>query len=130
MELTDVLRLAIDGQLSLDQADVEMASKDFGLMKRAKPLAVLHPASAEDVARVVRAAYRSSWGLTVSARGEGHSINGQAQTKNGIVIAMSRSSAETSSLCRRDVRGRLGWGAMDTGVNGYPNAWAGSQVMD
>ncbi|KAF4358288.1 hypothetical protein F8388_014558 [Cannabis sativa] len=91
MELTDVLRLAIDGQLSLDQADVEMASKDFGLMKRAKPLAVLHPASAEDVARVVRAAYRSSWGLTVSARGEGHSINGQAQTKNGIVIAMSRS---------------------------------------
>ncbi|XP_062098868.1 cytokinin dehydrogenase 5 [Humulus lupulus] len=90
MELTDVLRLAIDGQLSLDRAEVESASKDFGSMKRTKPLAVLHPASAEDVARIVRAAYGSSRGLTVSARGHGHSINGQAQSKNGVVIEMSR----------------------------------------
>lgn len=86
---TELLRLGVDGQLSLDPADVEKASLDFGLMTKAKPLAVLHPASAEDVARLVRAAYGSARGLTVSARGHGHSINGQAQTTNGVVIEMS-----------------------------------------
>ncbi|PON74582.1 Cytokinin oxidase [Parasponia andersonii] len=86
---TELLRLGVDGQLSFDPADVERASLDFGFMNQAKPLAVLHPASAEDVARLVKAAYGSAHGLSVSARGHGHSINGQAQTTNGVVIEMS-----------------------------------------
>ena len=95
---TELLRLGVDSQLSLDPADLEKASLDFGLMTKAKPLAVLHPVSAEDVARLVKAAYGSAQGLTVSARGHGHSINGQAQTTNGVVIEMSgwRSSAEVA----------------------------------
>ncbi|KAF7817603.1 cytokinin dehydrogenase 5 [Senna tora] len=50
---------------------------DFGRMSSSSALAlgVLHPASAEDITKVVGAAYES--GVRVSARGEGHSIHGQ-----------------------------------------------------
>ncbi|KAI9201683.1 hypothetical protein LWI28_027348 [Acer negundo] len=98
---TDLLSLggatasvAVGGvQLSVDQSDMESASMDFGMLTRAEPLAVLHPSSAEDVARLVKAAYTSAQVFTVSARGHGHSINGQAQTNNGVVIQMSGSGA-------------------------------------
>jgi cytokinin dehydrogenase len=89
---SELLLLGVDGQLSVDQFDVETASLDFGLLTRAEPMAVLHPGSADDIARLVRAAYISSHGFTVSARGHGHSINGQAQTSNGVVIEMSGGS--------------------------------------
>ncbi|KAF2310010.1 hypothetical protein GH714_006167 [Hevea brasiliensis] len=75
----ELLRLRVDGQLSVDPSDVEIASLDFGLLSRAKPIAVLRPASAEDVALLVRAAYNSAGGFTVSARGHGHSINGKGE---------------------------------------------------
>ncbi|KAF5740801.1 cytokinin dehydrogenase 5 [Tripterygium wilfordii] len=85
-----LLRLGVDGLLSVDPYDVEKASLDFGKLSRAQPpLAVLHPASEEDIARLVKAAYKSAHGLTVSARGHGHSINGQAQASNGVVIEMT-----------------------------------------
>lgn len=77
------------GQLSLHASDIHSASVDFGRMTRAEPVAVLRPASHADVAGLVRAAYRSSIRLPISARGHGHSINGQAQAKDGVVIQMS-----------------------------------------
>ncbi|KAL5557964.1 hypothetical protein UlMin_034175 [Ulmus minor] len=113
---TELLRLGVDGQLSVDPSDVERASVDFGLMNRAKPLAVLHPASAQDVARLVRAAYGSAQGLTVSARGHGHSINGQAQTANGVVIEMNRiGSGKTARVCEKEM---------------YVDVWGGELWID
>lgn len=56
-------------------------------MNDVRPLAVLHPASVEDVARLLRAASRSPT-LTVAARGNGHSINGQAMAERGVVVEM------------------------------------------
>lgn len=94
----ELLRLGVDGKLSVDPSDVDIASLDFGLLNRAKPMAVLRPASAEDIALLVRAAYNSVGGFTVSARGHGHSINGQAQTSNGVVIEMSRRSGGNHQL--------------------------------
>ncbi|KAL3505334.1 hypothetical protein ACH5RR_035175 [Cinchona calisaya] len=94
LDPTELLRLNLEGQLSVEPSDVESASLDFGGMRRAEPWAVLHPASTEDVARLVKAAYESSHGFTVSARGHGHSINGQAMTTNGVVIQMSGGSGE------------------------------------
>lgn len=82
------------GELSLDEADVKMVSMDFGGMSKIQPLAVLHPGSVNDVVRLLKAAYDSAeftHGYTVSARGHGHSINGQAQTAHGVVIDMSGS---------------------------------------
>lgn len=92
MDPTELLRLGVYGQLSVDPFDVQTASLDFGMLSRAEPWAVLHPASADDITRVVKAAYESeAHGFTISARGHGHSINGQAQTSNGVVIQMSGS---------------------------------------
>ncbi|KAK9080327.1 hypothetical protein SSX86_000085 [Deinandra increscens subsp. villosa] len=80
---------AIDGQLTVDAHDIKSASVDFGKMTRSEPLAVLHPSSAADVANLLKLAYESVHGFAVSARGHGHSINGQSQTENGVVVKMS-----------------------------------------
>ncbi|KAE8659887.1 Cytokinin dehydrogenase 5 [Hibiscus syriacus] len=92
LDPTELLLLGVDGILSVDSTDVETASLDFGRVTRAAPpLAVLHPASAQDIAQLIKAAYGSGFGFTVSARGHGHSIGGQAQTANGVVVQMSGS---------------------------------------
>ncbi|OMO86472.1 hypothetical protein COLO4_21137 [Corchorus olitorius] len=69
-----------------------VAAKDFGGLYSVKPLALIKPSGAEDIARVVKAASRTSH-LTVAARGNGHSINGQAMAGGGLVIDM-RSTEE------------------------------------
>nr|DAD44287.1 TPA_asm: hypothetical protein HUJ06_002517 [Nelumbo nucifera] len=74
-------------QGTIDFVRTAAAAKDFGGIIEAKPLAVIRPASREDVVRVIRAASRSAH-LTVAARGNGHSINGQAMTDRGLVIDM------------------------------------------
>ncbi|MBA0699911.1 hypothetical protein Goari_001507, partial [Gossypium aridum] len=69
-----------------------VAGKDFGGLYSVKPLALIKPFGTEDIARVVNAASRTSH-LTVAARGNGHSINGQAMADGGFVIDM-RSTEE------------------------------------
>lgn len=76
----------------------DVASKDFGGMHSVKPLAFVRPADTDDVARVVKSAARSS-NLTVAARGNGHSINGQAMADRGLVIDM-RSMEDHFQLIR------------------------------
>ncbi|KAK3162102.1 hypothetical protein QOZ80_1BG0085420 [Eleusine coracana subsp. coracana] len=81
----------VGGRLSVDPSDVHEASRDFGGLSRAEPMAVFRPRGADDVAGLVRAAYVSlARGLRVSARGHGHSISGQAQAPGGVVVDMSR----------------------------------------
>ncbi|KAK1391682.1 Cytokinin dehydrogenase [Heracleum sosnowskyi] len=80
-----------DHRFGLNPTELESASHDFGGQNRAEPLAVFHPTSADDISRLIKSAYESAHGFTVSARGHGHSINGQAHTKNGVVIQMSDS---------------------------------------
>ncbi|XP_059637160.1 cytokinin dehydrogenase 5 [Cornus florida] len=126
LDPVELLRLGVDGRLSVTPSDVEMASLDFGGLNRAEPLAVHHPASAEDVARLVRAAYESAHGFTVSARGHGHSINGQAQTTNGVVIQMSGGSSEAQL-------GSSGKPALTTRVAEklwYADVWGGELWID
>ncbi|KAL8127154.1 cytokinin dehydrogenase 5-like [Apium graveolens] len=80
-----------DLRISLNPTELESASHDFGGQNRAEPMAIFHPKSADDITRLIQAAYESAHGFTISARGHGHSINGQAHTKNGVVIQMSGS---------------------------------------
>ncbi|KAK4481413.1 hypothetical protein RD792_005962 [Penstemon davidsonii] len=98
LDPTELLLLGVEGQLSHDPADVGSASRDFGGLKTAEPIGVLYPASADDVARLVKSAYESAYGFDVSARGHGHSINGQAMTNNGVVIQMSGSKGTRLGL--------------------------------
>ncbi|XAR61712.1 Cytokinin dehydrogenase [Bertholletia excelsa] len=123
LDPVELLRLGVDGQLSADPADLAAASADFGGLNRAEPVAVFHPSSAEDVARLVRAAHESAQGFTVSARGHGHSINGQAQTSTGVVIEMSGSGREKPGL-RRPGRPSV------SEKFGYVDVWGGELWID
>ncbi|KAK7352298.1 hypothetical protein VNO80_17718 [Phaseolus coccineus] len=86
----ELLDVGLEGRLSVDTWELEAASVDFGRLSRGAPSEVVHPATAEDVSRVVKAAFESEF--AVSARGHGHSINGQAliREKKGVVIEMGK----------------------------------------
>ncbi|CAK9168657.1 unnamed protein product [Ilex paraguariensis] len=77
----------LDLQGSIDYGSTGFAAKDFGGIQSHKPLAVVRAADADDIARVVKFASRST-NLTVAARGNGHSINGQAMADRGLVVDM------------------------------------------
>ncbi|CAN4076669.1 unnamed protein product [Withania somnifera] len=79
--------LDIEGSIDYGVTGASLGSKDFGGIYAVKPLAVIRPAGADDVARVIKKASQSPT-LTVAARGNGHSINGQAMAHHGIVIDM------------------------------------------
>ena len=64
-----------------------LAATDFGGMQNTKPLAFIHPAGSDDISKIIRHAGRFG-SMTVAARGNGHSINGQAMSNNGLVVNM------------------------------------------
>ncbi|KAF2592479.1 hypothetical protein F2Q70_00045478 [Brassica cretica] len=96
-ELLRIGAIDVDGHFTFKPSDLASVSSDFGMLKSPEePLAVLHPSSAEDVARLIRTAYGSATAFPVSARGHGHSINGQASTgRNGVVVEMSHRNIRT-----------------------------------
>ncbi|KAJ3691729.1 hypothetical protein LUZ61_020893 [Rhynchospora tenuis] len=65
-------------------------SKDFGNRFSYEPSAVLYPASVTDISDTIKHVFElgAQSGLTVVARGHGHSLQGQAQVTGGIVIRM------------------------------------------
>jgi cytokinin dehydrogenase len=80
--------LDFDGHVDFD--NTHLAATDFGNRLTAHPTAVLYPASVSDIATLVKSIYScgSSSDLTIAAKGHAHSLNGQAQAENGIVIEM------------------------------------------
>lgn len=90
-ELLHIGAIDVDGHFTVHPSALASVSSDFGMLRSPEePLAVLHPSSAEDVARLVRTAYGSATAFPVSARGHGHSINGQAAAgRNGVVVEMN-----------------------------------------
>ena len=95
---------------TIDYESTDFAAKDFGGMLAGKPLAVVRPSGADDICRVIKFASRSK-NLTVAARGNGHSINGQAMADKGLVIDMR--SIDTvvfnGGSCAVDVNGGALW---------------------
>lgn len=72
-----------------DSETLKLASTDYGNIVHEIPETVFHPTSAEDIATLVKFAYNSSVPIKIAARGYGHSIRGQAMSRNGIVINMT-----------------------------------------
>ncbi|GJN02305.1 hypothetical protein PR202_ga19642 [Eleusine coracana subsp. coracana] len=63
------------------------AARDFGGVASDAPLAVLRPRSAADVAQLLTALSSAATPrAAVAARGAGHSLHGQAQARDGIVV--------------------------------------------
>ncbi|QWF85420.1 FAD-binding protein [Amycolatopsis sp. CA-230715] len=75
-----------DGEVRTDGEALDAAARDFGGHVSRKPAAVVRPGSVDDVVAVVR--WAGEHGMPVSARGAGHSMNGQAQVDGGVVLDM------------------------------------------
>ena len=90
MSWTDELAREVSGRVLTDEATREAVATDFGRIVVRRPQAVVCPASAEDVARVLKFAARHS--LSVATRGGGHSQTGQSLSEH-LVLDMA-------SLCQ------------------------------
>ncbi|KAG9454776.1 hypothetical protein H6P81_007680 [Aristolochia fimbriata] len=86
--LTLLSSLPVDGHFSFH--DVHRAAKDFGNRYRSLPAAILHPKSVSDISTTIKYLFQMGLAskLTVAARGHGHSLQGQAQAPEGIVVNM------------------------------------------
>lgn len=80
--------LSLDGHLSYE--NIHHAAKDFGNRYHFLPAAILQPKSVYDISSIVKHIYEmgTTSALTVAARGHGHSLEGQAQSHQGLVINM------------------------------------------
>jgi cytokinin dehydrogenase len=76
-----------EGELRRDEEALAAAAADFGGIVSRRPSAVLHAASAEDVATAIR--FAAERGLRVAARGQGHTTGGQSQREGGLVIDLA-----------------------------------------
>jgi cytokinin dehydrogenase len=101
-----------EGRLLLSGDLVTEAAEDFGHLSHQKPIALLQPASSEDVSKLIRFASENQ--LPVTARGQGHSMGGQALTAGGVVID-TRSLSKIRSLDPDGVWAEVGltWSALN-----------------
>ena len=76
----------LDGVLLVDDVSLDEAADDFGHLRHLRPIAVLEPASNEDVIKMV--GFANENGIKIAARGRGHSAFGQSQVEGGIQIQM------------------------------------------
>ncbi|CAN4089855.1 unnamed protein product [Withania somnifera] len=81
-------KLKTDGYFSFQNFDY--AAKDFGNRYHFLPSAVLYPKSVSDISSTIKYIFDmgTTTDLTVAARGHGHSLEGQAQAYQGVVISM------------------------------------------
>ncbi|KAK4281915.1 hypothetical protein QN277_013359 [Acacia crassicarpa] len=86
--LSSLQTLALDGYFNLE--DNGHAAKDFGNIYHCPPLAILHPKAVSDISRTIKHIYEidSASELKIAARGHGHSLQGQAQAYQGLVVNM------------------------------------------
>lgn len=81
-------QLKLEGYLSFEK--LNYAAKDFGNRCHFLPLAILYPKSVLDISSTIKYVFEigTITDLTVAARGHGHSLEGQSQAYQGIVINM------------------------------------------
>lgn len=81
----------LSGDLVLDEASRKVYADDFGKIVHLTPEAVLVPRSTDDIVKLVKLA--NSQGLKVGTRGQAHSMYGQAQIGDGVLVDMSAMSS-------------------------------------
>lgn len=69
--------------LHTDEATLRWAAQDYGDLVHHRPAAVLRPSGIAEISAVLRE------NTLVVPRGAGHSLNGQAQAPNGVVVDMT-----------------------------------------
>lgn len=81
----------LGGEFYSDDAVLQAAADDYGHVVHKKPLAMLRPRDAQDIAKLVQ--FANQRGLKVAMRGQGHSFFGQTQVEGGVVIDSSSLNA-------------------------------------
>ncbi|RYR77160.1 hypothetical protein Ahy_A01g001625 [Arachis hypogaea] len=79
----------ISNNLVCDNVTLTLASTDFGLTIHEKPLAVLEPTSITEISELIKVSNSLSTPITIAARGQAHSVHGQAMAREGIVVNMT-----------------------------------------
>src|SRR6202162_3723382 len=74
----------LSGELNFDDAVLQAAADDFGHVVHKRPVGLLRPGAAQDIAKLLQFANRQ--GLKVAMRGQGHAFFGQTQVEGGVVI--------------------------------------------
>lgn len=115
---TNLFHVEITGHLTTNHDDIKSASTDFGKLTTSSPIAILNPSSTSDISNLIKLAYESPHGFTISARGHGHSINGQSQTSTGVIVQMSDHKFLKSSLTVVSVK------------NMFVDVWGGELWID
>ncbi|KAK6151953.1 hypothetical protein DH2020_014588 [Rehmannia glutinosa] len=75
--------------LQTDPQSIKSASNDYGNLVQENPFAVLYPSSIQDIINLIQFSNNCSTPFTVSARGRGHSVRGQAMARGGVVVDMA-----------------------------------------
>jgi len=110
MSWTDELAREISGRVLTDDAAREAVATDFGRLIVRRPQVVVCPASAEDVARVVRFAGRNS--LHVATRGGGHSQSGQSLSDQIVLDSTSHNQVMRVTEDAVTVQAGIKWRAL------------------
>ncbi|PRQ46853.1 putative cytokinin dehydrogenase [Rosa chinensis] len=79
----------IASKLQNDSRSINSTSTDYGHIVQQFAAAVLYPNSTNDIATLLQFANNGSTPFGIAARGQGHSVRGQALTQGGIVINMT-----------------------------------------
>ncbi|KAG8376150.1 hypothetical protein BUALT_Bualt09G0033300 [Buddleja alternifolia] len=84
-----ILSTEFASNLRDDPDAITKASNDYGNLIQDTPSAVLYPSSVHDIINLIKFSNNCSTPFSVSARGRGHSIRGQATARDGVVVEMS-----------------------------------------
>ncbi|KEH32514.1 putative cytokinin dehydrogenase [Medicago truncatula] len=80
--------------LSRDPVTISLASTDFGHIIHQNPFAIFAPSSINDISKLIKFSNSLPIPFTIAARGQGHSVNGQSMTNDGIVVNMTELNNE------------------------------------
>ncbi|KAH9616518.1 hypothetical protein KSS87_005246 [Heliosperma pusillum] len=85
---SSLMKLRIHGHFDFD--NTSYVASDFGKRYHFLPIAILSPKRVTDISSTIKHVYAmgSNSALTITARGHGHSLQGQSQNEGGIVITM------------------------------------------
>ncbi|XP_038701533.1 cytokinin dehydrogenase 9-like [Tripterygium wilfordii] len=106
--------LSLSGYFSFENNHLE--ATDFGNIYHFLPSAVLYPNSVSDISTTIKHIFSlgAASPITVAARGHGHSLQGQAQAQEGVIIRMEslqepKMQVHTGQLPYVDVSGGELW---------------------
>ena len=108
--LFSIQTLPLDGSITLYSHHLEqVAAKDFGNIYHFPPLAVLNPNSVSDISLAIKLVLEmgSASGFKIAARGHGHSLQGQAQAHQGLVINMESLRESETMQVKYSKRGQV-----------------------